>query len=41
MIGIGGYQFNQTAGMAVGALIVVLGGLMLILNLTSGRRDSH
>jgi len=41
VIGIGGYQFNQTAGMAVGALIVVLGALMLILNLTSGRRDSR
>jgi len=41
VIGIGGYQFNQTAGMTVGALIVVLGALMLILNLTSGRRDSR
>jgi hypothetical protein len=39
VIGIGGYQLDRTAGLAVGALIVVLGALMLILNLTSGRRD--
>jgi hypothetical protein len=39
VIGIGGYQLDRTAGVGVGALIVVLGGLMLILNLTSSRRD--
>ena len=41
VIGIGGYQLDRTAGVAVGALIIVLGALMLILNLTSGRRDSR
>jgi len=41
VIGIGGYQFDHTAGVAVGALIIVLGAVMLILNLTSGRRDSR
>ena len=41
VIGIGGYQLDRTAGLAVGALIIVLGALMLILNLTSGRRDSR
>ena len=41
VIGIGGYQLDRTAGVAVGALIIVLGALMLILNLTSSRRDSR
>lgn len=41
VIGIGGYQFDRTSGAAVGVLIVVLGALMLLLNLTSGRRDSR
>ena len=41
VIGIGGYQLDRTSGLAVGALIIVLGALMLILNLTSGRRDSR
>jgi len=41
VIGIGGYQFDRTAGVAVGALIIVLGALMLILNLTSSRRQSR
>ena len=41
VIGIGGYQLDRTAGLAVGALIIVLGALMLILNLTSSRRDSR
>jgi hypothetical protein len=40
VIGIGGYQFDRTVGVAVGALIIVLGALMLILNLTSNRRQS-
>ena len=41
IIGIGGYQFGRTGGVAVGALIVVLGALLLILNLTSSRRRSR
>src|SRR5206468_7927292 len=41
VIGIGSYQLDRTAGLAVGALIIVLGALMLILNLTSSRRDSR
>src|SRR2546422_6441801 len=41
VIGIGGYQLDRTAGVAVGGLIIVLGGLMLILNLTTGRRGSR
>src|SRR2546426_8508919 len=41
VIGIGGYQVDRTSGGAGGALIIVLGALMLILNLTSGRRDSR
>ena len=41
VIGIGGYQLDRTAGVAVGALIIALGALMLILNLTSGGRDSR
>ena len=40
VIGIGGYQLDRTAGVAVGALIIALGALMLILNLTSSGRDS-
>jgi hypothetical protein len=38
IIGIGGYQFGRSAGVAVGALIIVMGALLLILNLTSSRR---
>ncbi len=38
IIGIGGYQFGRTAGAAVGALIIVIGALLLILNVTSSRR---
>jgi hypothetical protein len=38
IIGIGGYQFGRTAGVAVGALIIAIGTLLLILNLTSSRR---
>jgi len=38
VIGIGGYQFGRTAGVAVGALIVAAGAALLIRNLTSSRR---
>jgi hypothetical protein len=38
VIGIGGYQFGRTTGVAVGALIIAMGGFLLILNLTSSRR---
>jgi hypothetical protein len=38
VIGIGGYQFGRTAGVAVGALIIAMGALLLILNLTSSLR---
>jgi hypothetical protein len=39
VIGIGGYQFDHTTGIVLGVLIIALGALMLILNLTSrGRR---
>ena len=41
VIGIGGYQFDHTAGVAIGALIIVLGALMLIVNLTSSGRQSR
>jgi hypothetical protein len=41
VIGIGGYHLGQSAGVAVGAIIVVVGAVILILNLTSGRRDSR
>lgn len=38
IIGIGGYQFGRSAGVAIGALIIVMGAFLLILNLTSRRR---
>jgi len=38
VIGIGGYQFGRTAGVAVGALIIAMGALLLIANLTSSLR---
>ena len=41
VIGIGGYHFDRTAGVAVGALIIAVGAVMLILNLTSAGRDSR
>jgi hypothetical protein len=41
VIGIGGYRLDRTAGVAVGVLIIGLGALMLILNLTSSGRDSR
>ena len=41
VIGIGGYQLDRTAGVVLGVLIIALGALMLILNLTSSARDSR
>jgi hypothetical protein len=41
VIGIGGYQFDRSVGVVLGAVIIALGALMLILNLTSSRRDSR
>lgn len=40
VIGIGGYHLDHIAGVAVGAIIVALGALILVLNLTSGHRAS-
>lgn len=41
VIGIGGYQLNHSAGVVLGVLIIALGAVMLVLNLTSrGRRSS-
>jgi hypothetical protein len=40
VIGIGGYQFDRSVGVVLGAIIIAVGALMLILNLTSSRRDS-
>jgi len=40
IIGIGGYEFGRSAGVAVGALIIAIGAFLLILNLTSSRRRS-
>lgn len=39
VIGIGGYQFGHSTGAVIGGLIIVLGALLLIANLTSGRRN--
>jgi hypothetical protein len=41
VIGIGGYHLDHTAGVAVGAIIIALGALILVLNLASSRRDSR
>jgi nitrate reductase gamma subunit len=41
VIGIGGHQFGRSTGVAVGAVIIAMGALLLILNLTSGRRQSR
>lgn len=38
VIGIGGYQFGQSIGAIAGALIIVLGAILLAVNLTSRRR---
>jgi hypothetical protein len=40
VIGIGGYQFDHTAGVVFGVVIIALGALMLIRNLTSRDRNS-
>jgi hypothetical protein len=40
VIGIGGYQLNHSAGVVIGVLIIGLGAVVLVLNLTSrGRRS--
>ena len=39
VIGIGGYQFGHSTGAVIGGVIIVLGALLLIANLTSGRRN--
>jgi hypothetical protein len=39
VIGIGGYQFGHSTGAVVGGVIIALGALLLIANLTSGRRN--
>jgi hypothetical protein len=41
VLGIGGYQFGRSAGVAVGALIIAMGAFLLIVNLTSSRRQSR
>ncbi|MEA2668611.1 MAG: hypothetical protein QOJ33_1545 [Chloroflexota bacterium] len=41
IVGIGGYQFGRPGGVAVGALIIAMGASLLILNLTSRRRQSR
>jgi hypothetical protein len=41
VIGIGGYTFDRTAGVVLGVIVIGIGGLMLLLNLTSSRRDSR
>ena len=41
IVGIGGYQLDHTAGVILGALIIALGALMLVLNLTSSGRQSR
>ena len=41
VIGIGGYTFDRSAGVVLGVIIIAVGGLMLILNLTSRRQDSR
>src|SRR5437588_5247718 len=39
VIGIGGYEFGHSTGAVVGAVIILLGALLLIANLRSGRRN--
>lgn len=41
IIGLGGYHLDQQAGVALGVLIIALGGLMLMRNLTSSDRNSR
>src|SRR6266851_2226734 len=40
VIGIGGYQLNHSAGVVLGVLIIALGAVMLVLNLTSRGRSA-
>ena len=40
VIGIGGYQFDHNAGVVLGVIIIGLGAVMLVLNLTSSGRRS-
>jgi hypothetical protein len=40
VIGIGGYQLDHNAGIVLGVIIIALGALMLVLNLTSSGRRS-
>ena len=40
VIGIGGYQFDHNAGVVLGVIIIALGAVMLVLNLTSSGRRS-
>ena len=40
VIGIGGYQLDHTAGVVLGVIIIALGAVMLVLNLTSSGRRS-
>jgi hypothetical protein len=39
VIGIGGYHFDRNTGVALGALIIAVGVIILALNLVSDRRD--
>jgi len=39
VIGIGGYEFGHSTGAVVGAVIILLGALLLIANLRSDRRN--
>src|ERR671935_276634 len=36
----GGYEFSRSTGTIAAVLIIVLGAVLLILNMTSGRRGS-
>ncbi|HVS05524.1 MAG TPA: hypothetical protein VHK65_05085 [Candidatus Dormibacteraeota bacterium] len=40
VIGIGGYQFDHNAGVVLGVIIIALGAVMLVLNLSSSGRRS-
>jgi hypothetical protein len=40
VIGISGYQLDHTGGAVLGVLIIALGAIMLVLNLTSRGRNS-
>lgn len=40
VIGIGGYRFDRNTGLALGAVIITVGVVILVLNLISDRRDA-